>query len=66
MDPDGVGDEYPIGPPDEEATFDHPDDTPDALFQPCRIDNRTEPAIKNAVAAVGDKGFARRRVPQPH
>src|ERR1700733_148757 len=66
MDPDGVGDEYPIGSMDEEATFDHTDDTPDALLQLRWVDDGIEPAIKEAIAAVGDKGVTGRRVPQPY
>ena len=66
MDADGVGDEYPIGSMDEEATFDHTDDTPDALLQLRWVDDGIEPAIKYAIAAVGDKWVTSRRVPQPY
>ena len=60
MDAAGIGDEDRIGPADEEAAFDHPDDAPDALLQPRRIGDRAEAAIEDAVAAVGDEGLARR------
>ncbi len=64
MHADGIGDEYPIGPIDEEATFDNTDDTPNALLQSRGVDDGIEVAIKDAIAAVGDKGVASGRVPQ--
>ncbi len=64
MDAGRVGHENRIGPTDEEAAFDHPDDAPDALLQPRRIGDGAEAAIENSVAAVGDEGLARRREAQ--
>src|SRR5208337_411658 len=54
-----------IGAADKKTAFDDPDDVPDALLQPRRIGDRTEAAVKNAVAAISDERFARRREAQP-
>src|SRR5258708_2863005 len=60
-----ICDEDWAGAADEQATLNDPDDAPDALLQPRRIDDRTEAAMDNVVAAVGDERDARRRQPQP-
>ena len=60
-----VRDEHRIGAADEKTAFDHPDDAPDARLQPRRIGDRTEAAVENAIAAVGDERLACRRQAQP-
>ena len=66
MNAGGVSNKYPIDQIDEKATFDHTGDTPDAQLQPCLVDNRAKAAVKNLVAAVGDKGFAGWSEPRPY
>ena len=55
-----IGHKDRIGAADEKPAFHHADDSPDALLQSRRIGDAAEIAVENAVAAVGDKGRARR------
>src|SRR5262249_37279712 len=48
--------ENPIGAADEKPAFQHTDNPPDAVLQSCRIGHAAEITIKNAVAAISDKG----------
>src|ERR1700751_1368138 len=59
-----TGDQDGIGPADEQPALDHPDDAPDAFFQPRRIGDDTEAAVENTVATVGDESLAGRRQAQ--
>jgi hypothetical protein len=56
-----VGDEDRIGTADEKAAFDNADNPPNTLLKPRRVSDRTKAAVKNAIAAVGGEGLARRR-----
>ena len=60
-----VGNEDRIGAADEKSACDHPDNALDALLEPRRIGDRTETAVENAVAAVGDEGITRGRQAHP-
>ena len=60
MDAGGVGHKDRIGAADKKTAFHHADDPPDAFVQSRRIGDAAEIAIKNAVAAVGNKGRAQR------
>src|SRR5262249_2197714 len=62
MDTGRIGDEDRIGPADEQAALDHPDDASNALLEPRRIGDGAEAAVENSVAAIGDEGLARRRL----
>jgi len=50
---------------DEKSTFHDSNHSPDPLFEPRWISDRTEAAVENAVSAVSDEGLARRPQTQP-
>jgi hypothetical protein len=50
---------------DEKSTFHDSNHSPDPLFEPRWISDRTEAAVENAVSAVSDEGLTRRPQTQP-
>jgi carbohydrate kinase (thermoresistant glucokinase family) len=59
-----IGDEDVLGATDEQPAFDHADDAPDAFLEPCWIGDLTEPAVEDAIAAVGNERLPCRCLPQ--
>jgi hypothetical protein len=57
----GISDEHRIGPADEQTTFHHADNVPDALIEPRRIGDAAEVAIDDPISAIGDEWLAARR-----